>query len=112
VLKRKVRIGWSNLPEMQLMNKQQVEMLFKKLDDINEKLETLIILQKRAAPKPEVGAEEAKILKFCDKKHTIDDIVKETGKTENNVKVALSRLRSKGLIRSVDIKGIIVYDEV
>ncbi len=98
--------------ESQSLSKQELANLFKKLDDINDKLEILIILQKRTIPEPQLGIEEAKLLKLCDKKHTIDDIVRETGKTENNVKVTLSNLRSKGIIRSVESNDSIVYDKI
>ena len=95
-----------------MMSKEQFEKISKTLDNIDSKLTTLIVLQKRASPKPKIGNEGAKILKLCDKKHTIDDIVKETGKTEDNVKVTLSNLRSKGLIRSVELKDKLVYEEI
>jgi hypothetical protein len=94
------------------MSSDQFEKLSKILKSIDEKLDILIVLQKRVSPQPKIGAEEAKILKLCDRKHTIDDIVNATGKTENNVKVILSNLRGKGLIRSVEVKGMIVYDEI
>ena len=95
-----------------MMSKDQFEDLSKYLRSIDEKLEILIALQKRALPKAEVGKEENKVLQFCDKKHPISDIAKETGKTENNVKVILSRLKDKGLIRSLEIKGAIVYEKI
>lgn len=94
------------------MSKEQIEELSKTLSSIDKKLDILIILQKRSCPKPQIGKEEAKILQLCDKKHNIDEIVKATGKTENNVNVILSGLRGKGLIRSIEIKGMIVYEEI
>jgi len=94
------------------MDEEQFEDLKKYLEEIDEKLATLIILQKRGLPKPNIGEEERKVLDLCDGKHTIDDMVKATGKTENNVKVILSHLRGKGLIRSVKTKNIIVYEEI
>jgi hypothetical protein len=95
-----------------MMSTEQFKEFSKTLKDIDDKLSILIILQKRVAPKPPIGVEETKVLKLCDKKHTIDNIVKETGKTENNVKVTLSNLRGKGLIRSLEINGIVVYEEI
>jgi hypothetical protein len=52
------------------------------------------------------------VLELCDKKHTISDIAKASGKTENNVKVILTHLKEKAMIRSVEIKGIIVYERI
>ncbi len=95
-----------------MMSKDQFEDLSKYLRSIDEKLEILIALQKRALPKAKVGEEENKVLQLCDKKHVISDIAKETGKTENNVKVILSRLKDKGLIRSLEMKGSIVYEVI
>jgi hypothetical protein len=94
------------------MNKKQFEELLKSLKSIEDKLEIIIKLQKTILPKPSLGKEEKKILKLCDRKHTIDDIVRETGKTENNAKVILSHLRDKGLIRSVEIKSKLVYEKI
>jgi len=95
-----------------LTSKDQYGELLQSLKNIEEKIDILISLQKRSAPKVTIGKEESKVLKLCDKKHTIDDIVRETGKKENNVKVILSHLKDKGLIRSVEIKGIIVYERI
>jgi len=95
-----------------MMSKKQFEELLKSLKSIEDKLEIIIKLQKTVLPKPSLGKEEKKVLKLCDRKHTIDDIVRETGKTENNVKVILSRLRDKGLIRSVEIKSKLVYEKM
>jgi hypothetical protein len=95
-----------------MMSKKQVEELLESLKNIEDKLETIIRLQKTVLPKPSLGKEQKKVLRLCDRKHTIDDIVKETGKTENNVKVILSHLRDKGLIRSVEIKNKLVYEKM
>lgn len=95
-----------------MMSKKQVEELLDSLKNIEDKLETIIRLQKMVLPKPSLGKEEKKVLKLCDRKHTIDDIVKETEKTENNVGVILSHLRDKGLIRSVEIKNKLVYEKM
>ncbi|MHC3130070.1 MAG: hypothetical protein IBV52_08370 [Candidatus Bathyarchaeota archaeon] len=79
---------------------KRFEKLMHVLKSIETKLDTLITLQKAVTPKPSVGKEETKILKLCDKKHTIDDIVQETGKTRSNVESILTILRKKALIRS------------
>jgi len=94
------------------ISKKQFDRLLKSLESIESKLETLIILQKAVMPKPKLGAEQKKILELCDKKHTIEDIVKETGKTKGNVKSVLSKLRKKGLIRSVKLKDKVVYERI
>ena len=74
------------------------------LRKIEKKLDILIALQKRATPTPDTGDEEKKILKLCDNKHTIDDIMNKTGKNRNTVKTTLFHLRNKGLIISVKTK--------
>ena len=95
-----------------MMNKKQFSELMKSLKSIEAKLDILITLQKAVTPKPKVGKEEKKILKFCDRKHTIDDIVKETGKKHSNVRATLSNLRKKALIRSVKTKDKFVYERI
>jgi len=94
------------------MSKEQFKELLKSLKGIEDKLEILINLQKMTLPKPSLGKEERKVLKLCDRKHTIDDIVRETGKSKNNVNVILSRLRDKGVIRSVEVKNRLVYEKI
>jgi len=86
--------------------------MMRSLKNIEAKLDILITLQKAIAPKPSIGEEEKKILRLCDKKHTIDDIVQETGKTESNVKVVLYNLRKKALIRSIKSKGKTVFERI
>lgn len=94
------------------MDKKQFDELMKSLKGIEERLAILLSIQKATMPKPSIGKEEKKVLKLCDKKHTAEEIAKETGKTENNVNVILSRLRDKGLVKSVDIKGRTVYERI
>jgi len=94
------------------MDKKQFDELMKSLKGIDDKLEILINVQKATMPKPSIGKEEGKVLKLCDKKHTAEEIAKETGKTENNVNVILSRLKDKGLIKSAEIKGRTVYEKI
>lgn len=95
-----------------MMDKRQFDELMRFLKSIEEKLGTLLSIQKAIMPKPSIGKEERKVLKLCDKKHTAEEIAKETGKTDNNVNVILSRLRSKGLAKSVDVKGRTVYEKI
>jgi DNA-binding transcriptional ArsR family regulator len=95
-----------------MKSEKPFEEMLKSLKSIEEKLEILINLQKVAMPKPKVTTEEKKILKLCDKKHTAEEIAKETGKTENNVNVTLSRLRDKGLIKSAEVKDRTVYEKI
>lgn len=78
--------------------------IMRSLKTIEKKLDILIALQKRIARITNIGEEEKKILKLCNKKNTIDDIIEKTGKKRNNVKSVLFHLRNKGLIISVKIK--------
>jgi transcription initiation factor IIE alpha subunit len=94
------------------MGKKQFDELLKSVKAIEGKLEILLNIHKATMPKPSIGKGERKVLKLCDKKHIAEEIAKETGKTENNVNVILSRLRDKGLIKSVDIKGRTVYEKI
>ena len=84
----------------------------KLLKSIETKLNVLVNLLRASLPKPKITPEERKILKLCDKKHTIDDMVKATGKTRNNVKVTLTHLRHKGLISSIKLEGKVVYERI
>ena len=94
------------------MDKKQFDELMKSLKGIEDRLEMIIRVQKVTMPKPSIGKEEKKVLKLCDKKHTIEEIAKETGKKENNVKVILTHLRNKLLVKSVEIKGRTVYERI
>jgi DNA-binding NarL/FixJ family response regulator len=84
----------------------------KSLKSVDDKLQILINVQKATMPKPVIGKEEQKVLKLCDRKHTVEEIAKETGKTENNVNVILSHLKDKILIKSTEIKGKTVYEKI
>ena len=95
-----------------MVTKDQFKKLMKSLKSMESKLDILIRLQKASMPKPSIGKEEKKILKLCDKKHTIDDIAKETGKTPRNVTVVLSNLRKRALIKSVKLKDKLVYERI
>jgi len=95
-----------------MMSKKQFEELLKSLKNIEDRLEILINLQKATMPKPSVGEIEKRVLQLCDKKHTIEDIAKETGKAQNNVRAILSNLRDKGLIKKVEIKDRVVFETI
>lgn len=94
------------------MNETQFLELMNLLKNIEMKLNVLVKLLKVTIPKPKITPEEKKILKLCDKKNTIDNMVKETGKTRTNVSFILSQLRSKGLIESTKIKDKLVYRRI
>lgn len=95
-----------------MMSKEQFDKLMQSLRSMEDKLDILIILHKAVAPKPKVGKEEKKILKLCDRKHTIDDIAKMTGRKHTNVRATLSNLRKKAVIKSVEIKDRLVYERI
>jgi len=82
------------------------------LKNIEKKLDILIKIQKSIAPEPKLGSDEKKILKFCNSKYTINEIVEKTQKTKHYIEVILSKLRGSGIIKSVKIKGRIVYSKV
>ena len=95
-----------------VISKKQFKELMNSLKRIETKLGVLVRLQRASMPKPKVTPEEKKILKLCDKKHIIDDMMKETGKTKTNVNFLLSQLRKKGLIKSVRVKDKLVYERI
>lgn len=49
------------------------------------------------------------ILKLCDFENTSDDMARKLKKSRNRIDVNLSKLRSKGLIKSVLKNGTTVY---
>ena len=94
------------------MKSDQFKKLMKSLKGIEKKLDILVRLQKASMPKQKLTPSEREILKFCDKKHTADDIVKEAGKTKSVTENLLSDLRKKGQIVSVRVKGKVVYERI
>jgi len=95
-----------------MVTKEQFNKLMKSLKSIESKLDVLVRLQRASMPKPKITPAERAILKLCDKKHTIDDMMKEAGKTRTNVESLLSQLRIKGQITSVKVKGKHVYKRI
>jgi len=93
------------------VSSKQLGELIDLLRNIDDKLDTLVNFQRTLMPKPKLGKEERKILKLIDRKNTIDDMMAKTGKSRNDVRVTLTHLRKKGLIRSIKIKNRLVYEK-
>ena len=93
------------------MSSKQLRELIGLLRNIDDKLDTLVNFQRTLMPKPKLGKEERRIFKLVDRKNTIADIMAKTGKSRNDVKVTLTRLRKKGLVRSIKIKSRLVYEK-
>lgn len=94
------------------MDKKQFEELKNLLERIDTKLDLMVKTLRSSMPEPTLTREEKKILKLCNKKHTIDDIVQKTGKTKNSIDIILSHLRNKALMKSVRIKDKLVYGRI
>jgi len=94
------------------MDEKQFKELMKSMKSLESKLDKLIIFAKASVPKPKVSPEENKILKLCNKKNSIDDMMKKTRKTRTNVKFILSQLRKKRYIESIKIKNKLVYRRI
>lgn len=94
------------------MDKKQFKELMILLKDMDKKMDTLIRISRASAPEAKITDEEKKVLKLCDKKHTIKDIAKITQKTETNINFLLSQLRSKGMIESMKQQDKVVYKRV
>jgi len=91
---------------------KQDDEILKSLKNIEKKIDVLIKIQKSMAPEPKINEDEKNLLKFCNSKYTINEIVEKTKKKKSVIEVMLSRLRSKGVIKSVNTKGKIVYSKV
>lgn len=91
---------------------KQIEGLLKSIENIESNLDLLVSLQMATMKKPDVGKEEKKILKLCDKKHTMADIVKATNKKEGTIGATLNHLKAKALIRTVIVDGKTVYERI
>ncbi|BDQ31303.1 hypothetical protein NZNM25_03040 [Nitrosopumilus zosterae] len=94
------------------MQNEQDKQILKVLKDIDSKLSILISLQKTSFTPPKLGAEEKAILKLCNGKNTIKEIMEITSKKKNNVKSTLSHLRKKGIIKSTTMNKKIVYVKI
>jgi len=94
------------------LDREQFKEFIKCAKNIENKLDTLIIFMKLMAPKPKLGKEEAEILKLCNKKNNISDMVKKLEKTEKNVGVVLTNLRKKGYIKSTIMNDKYVYMKI
>ena len=91
---------------------KHLEELVKSVKNIESKLDILVNLQIASSPKPKIGKEEQKILKLCDKKHTIADMMQITKKKEGTIKSTLNHLKLKTLIRTIVVEGKTVYERV
>lgn len=94
------------------MDDNQYKPLLKILKGIDQKLSILISLQKTSSKPTKLGSEANTILKLCNGKSSIDDIMKTTNKTKGNVKTTLSFLRKKGLIKTIKINKKTVYVKI
>jgi predicted transcriptional regulator len=93
-------------------NSKQFRELIKLVKNIDDKLDTLVNFQRTLLPTPKLGKEERKVLKLCDRKNTIAEMATKTGKTSNNVNFILTKLRRRGVIRSVKVKNRTVYEKI
>ena len=103
-------LGLSN--KFRGMTKEQVDELLKSLKNIEGKLDILVSLQKVNTPMPKIGKEEEKILKLCDKKHSIAEMMQETGKKEGTINATLNHLKNKGLIQPIRLADKVVYERI
>ena len=98
------------------ISKKRFEELLKSIKNIESKLEVLVTIQKTiqkaSIPKPKIGKEQKKILKLCDKKHSMDDMVLKTNKKKGTIKATLNNLRNKGMIQSIKIDNKVVYERI
>lgn len=94
------------------MKDEQYTQLLKILREINEKLSILISLQKVSTKPPSLGDSEKQILKLCNGKNSVDDMMKITSKKRNNIEVTLNHLRKKGMIKSNTLNQKTVYFKI
>lgn len=94
------------------MEKKQFQDLISILKSIDMKLDILIAKQKSSLPAYKPTPSEEEILKLCNSKNTIKEIIEKTKKNRNQVDVTLSKLRNKGLIKSTTIKEKLVYKKI
>ena len=94
------------------MEEKQFKQILGTLKDIDGKLSILISLQKLSVKPPKLGKEENTILKLCNGKNSVKDMVKTTKKTRHNIEVILGRLRKKGIIKSTIINKKTAYVKI
>jgi hypothetical protein len=94
------------------ITKKQFEELAKSVKNIESILNLLVNLQLSMLPKPKIGEEESKILKLCDKKHTIADMMAATNKKEGTINATLNHLKAKTMIQTVISDGKTVYERI
>lgn len=94
------------------MKEVEIKQLLGILKNIDQKLAILISLQKASSKPPKLGDEEKTILKLCNGKNTIKEIMEITAKEKNNVESTLSHLRKKGIIKSATLNKKIVYVKI
>ena len=94
------------------MEEKQFKQLSAILKNIDAKLAILISLQKSSIKPPKLGTEAKAILKLCNGKNSVDDMVKNTKKRKNTIEVTLNHLRKKGLIRTIKINKKTVYVKI
>ncbi|MCV0400165.1 MAG: hypothetical protein K5785_09270 [Nitrosarchaeum sp.] len=94
------------------MNDKKIDQMLKTLKDIDGKLSILISLQKTLSKPPKLGSEEKAILKLCNGKNSITEIMEITSKKRNNVESTLSHLRKKGIIKSAIMNRRTVYVKI
>jgi DNA-binding transcriptional ArsR family regulator len=73
------------------------------LQKIIERLDALVAINMPNADA--IGSEmrglPGEVYKLCDFENTVEDMVRKLGKSRNQIDVTLSKLRSRGLIKSV-----------
>jgi len=94
------------------VSNEQFEEMLKSVRSIESKLDIMVSLQRASAPMPKIGKEEKRILKLCDKKHTIADMIQETQKKEGTINSTLNHLKAKGLIQTAKIDNKTVYERI
>lgn len=94
------------------MDEKQFKELINAIKKLEVKLDVQIAITKSMAPKPKITSEESKILKLCNSKNSIADMVAKTKKTKTNVAFLLSSLKGKGIIKSVKVKNKLGYTKI
>ena len=94
------------------MDKKQFKELIGILKQVEKKLDVLIAIEKAGSPKPKITDEEKKILKLCNSKNSMADMMTKTKKSKTNVAFLLSSLKSKGLIKPTTVKNKLAYTKI